>query len=743
MNYKKIRGNSWKFVDKFKFQLICACVFLCSELAAQPAIDNTWTYAGPTCQLDWELKNDHARMTQPGNNQTFWRGGLLPSFWVEDGKGQRLFLKTEAVGITETNNAVTTIRLHIPEWADGSLTIEKTGWGVLFSEMKIAWKKEIPRIIEMYWGATTVDVKQQSMLADEQRPFTPNWDASGYCVPGAKEGPAQSFFRNWDFGHSHIALGTFGPSLGAPYGAAFPRPALFFAMGNDNGWISFGVGELPDAALTLKLQSGLGAMRYNYREDLWGPSESKEKTWNNPLKITFGKTAYEAFAQYFSSFPIKQGVPSVKHQKASWNTWGNWKERKYDIRPIVDFGLKVGAEVFVVDDPWASSKGSTDYNKKLFPHFEDDLKYIKDKGLGCGFWETLGWIEDTLACGLTKQDLICDKNGNPCLTSWNFNPLSRGLFFVDISSERARTYLKERTIREMQFFRPQVIKLDFGYGTPGPQMGVPKNPELRGERHAFELMKLISRAAKSVDPDVTILYYGISPIYQELVDIISLDDQGDLWYAIKEGHDQWSIWASLLSNSKVAITGSSSYEWDKDDEVILNSFILGSPNAVLGTQMHDGSPVPDRYLNRRLAINKWYRRTIQWEPEWINSHLGDLTYPQQLNCWGRVENKKLTALVLRGKKPDASEIVQSYEWDGRWAIISQDNQSINESSKIAIVPFDAGKIALKTASKPRKALAIGLKGESPANNWTWEQGVLVITINEEQLNHTAGYQIEF
>jgi hypothetical protein len=321
--------------------------------------------------------------------------------------------------------------------------------------------------------------------------------------------------------------------------------------------------------------------------------------------------------------------------------------------------------------------------------------------------------------------------------------LGGGFYFVDISSERARAYVKERTITQMKFFNPQVIKLDFGYGIPGPQMGVPKNPAMRGERHAFEFIKLVSQAAKSINPDVTILYYGINPLYHEHIDIVSLDDQGDLWYAIKEGHDQWSIWASLLSNRKIAITGSSCYDWHKDDEVILNSLVLGSSNALLSTELSDGSPVPEKYLNRRLAANKWFRRTTLWEPAWINSHLGDLSEPQRLNCWGRVEDNKLTVIVLRGKKTPGYEALNPYEWSGRWALISQDDRAITESSKIAIIPFDAGEITIQTASKPKNVSVLGLTGESAARNWTWNQGGLTIQIDEIQLNNTAGYLVEF
>ena len=712
-----------------------------STVSAGSDSGTLWSYTYQNYRLEWNLNADQARMFRIAEGQTIWSGGLLPAFWVEDEKGMCRYLKAETVSLTVIDSKKSRLDLRIPAWAEGSLTIEKNEWGILFSELKIIWTKEIPSIIEMYWGTQSVPAERASMVVDE-RPFTPDWSAAGYCVPGAKEGTVQSFFRFWDFGHSNIALGSFGPSLGAPYGAAFPRPTLFFAMGSDDGWVNFGAGDIPDAAMSLKLQSSLAAIRYSYREDLWGASKDQQKVWNNPLKITFGQSSFDAFKKYYSSFAVKKGTPSTKHQAASWNTWGNWKDRKYAIRPMVDFAKKLGAEAFVLDDPWAETKGSINHNKKLFPDFENDIKYIKENGMDCGFWETVGWVGDPASCGLTNDDIILDKNGIPCQTSWNSNPLSSGHFFIDLSSEKSREYVKKRTIEEMTFFKPEVIKLDYGYGIPGPQMGVPRNPALRGERHSYEFIKLISEAAKSVNPDVTILYYGISPLFSEYIDIVSLDDQGDMWYAIKEGHDQWSIWASLLSDRKLAITGSSSYDWDTDDEVILNSLILGSANAVLGTTMPDGSPVPDKYLNRRLAANKWFRRSILWEPLWLNSHIGDLQKAPVLKCWGRLEYGNLTALVLRGKKEQGYEVLNPYEWSGRWAILSQDDKSIGESSKIAVIPFDEGSLSMKLKSKPKKVLSVGVNTQQEKKDWTWNNGELKLAISGNDLINVAGFLIE-
>ena len=106
-----------------------------------------------------------------------------------------------------------------------------------------------------------------------------------------------------------------------------------------------------------------------------------------------------------------------------------------------------------------------------------------------------------------------------------------------------------------------------------------------------------------------------------------------------------------------------------------------------------------------------------------------------------MEGDNLTALVLRGKKEQGYDILENYEWTGRWAIISQDDKSICESSHIAIVPFDEGSISIKMKSKPKTVTAVGINSQQEKKGWTWNNGELKIHISENELNTTAGFLI--
>lgn len=680
---------------------------------------------------EWDPVKDLATLRKKENNRLIWQGSLLPAFWLQL-NDKPAYIKATASGVSGDS----LINLQIGDLGNGTIRVKKHKDRIDIEELRINWNSEPPAIIEMFLGtrSTASDTVNVPPLWD--RPFVTDWSSAAYCIPGAKEGPAQSYFRMWDFGQTTINLGNFGPSLATPYGAAYPRPTLFGAMGSPDGWISFGSGEIPDAALNIKVLSTRGCFQYIYREDLWGINPLKTRIWKNLLRITVDTTAYGAFAKYYASFPdnLSKKLPV----RSLFNTWGMWRRGVYPLQPIIDFAAKTGTEMLVMDDQWESGQGSGKVHTERFPRFNEDMQEARDKGMDIGFWETLAWVSDTTEWNLTSKDLIVDRSGRPIRTNWSFDPGSTSFYCLDISSPKAKKFLEDRTRRQMQELNPALLKLDFGYALPSPNQGVPRNPGIRGERYSYELIKTIADAARSVNPQVVIMNYGISPLWWPVTDLVSLDDQGDLWYATKQGHAEWSIWASLMSKSGVMTTGSSSYNWDDDKEVLLNTAIIGVPGASLPVENATSSNT-----NRRWALNKWFRRTLRWEPVWFNSETGNYDRPPALRCWGRKEDGKLTSLALR---PDNEEIPvpgapEEIAFTGRWALISQDGDDVYKTKKLAAIPFDKGSITLRT-SRPKSISRYNVSGQQPFTAWKWSDGKLTISISDKELEQTAGFLIQ-
>jgi hypothetical protein len=728
--------------------LIARSMLLTCLLTTALQAQNPWSYSDGKYTFAWDLKTDKASFETSGDHAQIWSGSLLPGFWIQTITNKRFIKATVDAARSTIKPDALDLALTLGSYGTGKLTLVAAPWGLRISQLSIRWSGKAPAIIEMYFGATPLTQEQLAWVSDPERPFAPDWAAFGFCVPGAKEGPAQSYFRSWDFGRADIALGSYGPSMGSPYGAAFPRPTLSASMGHNNGWITFGAGSIPDAAMTLYVRSARGSIQYLYREDLWGAPQERDRVWNEPLRITWGENAWASLRKYTASIPTTR-VLSPIHQRSVWNTWGNWRFKDYAIAPIAEMAQKVGAGMLVLDDPWEGSSGSGSYDQKKFPDFMGDIDRIHKLNMQHGIWETLAWLDDPYALGLTNQELILDRNGVPCKGSWNFDPFGANHYLLDISTDKARNFLIARTKRVMKELKPKLIKLDFGYGISNANVGVPRNLALRGERYSYELTKTIVDAAKSIDPEVTIMYYCISPLFQSLFDMVSLDDQGDLWYDHAEGHSQWSIWASLLSQHQVALNASSGYDWRTDDEIILNTAVLGSPGSVLGNKVNNG-PVTDQYINRRYAINAWFRKTISWEPAWFNTDFGGMETPMQLNCWGRTEKingqDALVALALRPRNKEKlnGTLPASYQWTGRWALIAQDQHDISTSEKLAVIPFDAQtRISFPFKSKPEKVTKVSFRSSVPYTAWTWKDGVLTLTFEgkDASLESVAGFVI--
>lgn len=574
-------------------------------------------------------------------------------------------------------------------------------FGLEVTHLELRWLDHPHPIVALIWGAAELDDEQWRTVSDLSEPMWPGWRSDGYCVPSAKPAPCQSFFRRWDPGRAVWPLGSFGPSLGTPYAAAFPRPLYAAAMGSDDrgGWVVLGAGAIPDGAMTIELKASTAWMRWNLREDLWGAPEGLVRRWEAPLRLTCGATAYDAWQAYFDSFPRRTPSPaSTLH--STWNTWGNFMLGRFDLEQDLATARKLNAEHICIDDYWETfvSSGKTDYER--FPRFDQQVQEIRDAGLSIGFWQAVGWVAHPQRCGLSDEDLLVGKDGRPRRANWAMNPFESGehRYCLDPSSPGTIRFLRERTRQIIDTYRPALLKLDFAYGLPSPDVAAPRDPAWRGERMGHRLTQIIADQAREMDPDIVIEGFTIHPLWEGLINLVALDDQGDSAGKLNPSfevdcHRQWSVWASLCGPRGQAVNGSSGYAVEADPEAALNSLVLGGTGSIQPADGYDRGDAGALATRVRQAAHRWSRRTTTWRPAWFNSDIGRLGHEPQTRCWGRLEQTKsdtwvLTTLVLRpgGPEPVLPEYVQSY--NGRWALVGQDDHDLADSKRLIVIPAD-------------------------------------------------------
>jgi hypothetical protein len=705
----------------------------------------SWSVGSEGYIFEWNIEKDQAIVRAQHLKIPLWTGGLLPAFLLAAQDKTLNYLKTTVdLKSSSIDSSGGKLALLAGSFGRGELIFKVEDYGLDFTRFHLDWASEPLPIVSLYFGTAPLSDAEKLAAPTVDQSFWPNWDSSCFCIPGARGAPIQSVFRRWDLGGANLPLGSFGPSLGTPYAAAYPRPLYAAAMGNQDGWVCLGAGDVMDGALSLTLESSSACLHLLYREDLWGAPEPKRRVWQSPLRVAWARDPWRAYQKFFSSFNSLRVVQSAP-LKPQWNSWGDFKKNIYDLRALADWTAAMGAGILGLDDRWESFVGSGEPDRKRFPQFVDDVNYVKAQGLSLGFWQPAGWIDNPEKAGLSHQDLIVGVDGQPRRAGWDTNPRSRSHYCLDPSSPGAVQFLRRRTINLMEKYRPVLLKLDFGYGLPSPNAGVPREPSLRGERYSLRLLEIIAEAARSINQDVAIEYYSLHPLVRTIADVIALDDLGDAGNEEARGHSQWSVW-SALGGSKSNIMASSGYDWNADAEVVLNSAAIGVPGAVLSRTMEDGSPVPSRFLNRRMALNRWHRRTTDWSPLWLNSSPGGYLQDPLMRCFGRVEQiggeNRLTALVLREKDKQrlSKDALNGITWQGCWALIAQDDQDIYKSRRLACLPIDGRALQIPRSSRPDRVVAVSRSSEAAWPDWIWAGGKLNIQAGNS-LDQLLGFMI--
>ncbi|PZF84345.1 hypothetical protein [Jiangella anatolica] len=649
-----------------------------------------------------------------------WSGTLYPSLWAVLPDGSHTFLSAHG---TSVDGGRVTLSLGAAGSGEAEWTETESGLDLASLSLSLDLADGV-RIVDLWFGASPLAPEQRA-AAPADVPYWPDWRAGGVCVPSGRPAPAASFFRSWDLGQATVPLGAFGPAVGAPYAAAFPRPLYAAAFGDDRGWLLAGAGSVPDAALTLEARSANFGLRWSYREDLWG-APGGVRTWTAPLRLTWGDTAWDAYDRYFASFPRPDRTRSPRAALSVWNTWGDFRSGTHDLPGAARVARDLECEALVLDDQWETMVSSGVPHLGRFPDFAADLDAARADGLAVGFWQSVGWIDDPAAVGLTDDDLLRGADGRPRRANWAQDPRDPAQHWcLDPSSPRTRAFLAQRTEALVRDQRPAILKLDFGYGLPGPDVAVPADPALRGERLSQELHRIVAEAARRADPDVAILVYGLHPLHLALADVVAMDDMGDHGAAHEgAGHRHWSVWAALAGGVGVTVNGSSGYDWAQDDEVLLDTAVLGVPGAVLPSS----SDV--RALARRRALNRWHRRTASWRPLWLSSSVGSLAAEPDVRSWGRLEDGVLTALCLRDGAAPAG-----VEYTGRWAVVALDDVDLSApaAGRVAVVPIGAGTLRLPCA-RPPVAVSQWREGRAAAVDPSWADGVLDLTSTDPGLD---------
>lgn len=695
----------------------------------------------------WRTDQDRAVLERDG--RIAWQGSLLPSFEFADANGLISYTDAIAVNASMLSDSLYEVELAFGEFGRGSLQVIAEPWGIRFAGLEVAWHRPTA-IVALYFGTKRMTDRQRRAAPSLAKPYWPNWKAEGYCLPCAGTNPTRSYWRFFDMGDALLPLGSFGDAMGTSYAAAYPRPLYAAAMGGGDGWLSFGPGTIPDAALSMQVKSATACLQYSYREDLWGAPDLLQRSWSEPLRLAWGSNGFDAYDRLYRTFPVS-GPKSPDLAKSFVCTWGDFKEGQFDLRAITErVSRSAPADMIVLDEYWETCDSSGIPDENRFPEFDRDIAHMRAAGYDIAVWQSIGWIDEPDAFGLTDRDLLCGADGKPRLWRWSGDPIYGESYHycLDPSSERTRSFLTERTRTVVDRLNPVALKLDFGYGLPGPDVAAPRRPALRGERLCAELLKLITDAAKEAKPDIAIIYYGLHPLLHDHYDVINIDDLGDAGDSAAYealGHNQRCMWSALAARHGMLINTSTGYYWETLEQILLNTAVVGTNGLTLGATDRTGKAMTGSQRLRWLALDRWRRPGSGWSPLWLDADFGDVSREPVIRSWGRAESgpdgDRITALALRQASGDETAFPQlpGIRFTGEWALIAQGDEDIARCAKLACIPFAPGTLTVEGAFEAVMEIRHREEGETSRSSIADPSGQATVSINGNDLNEIVGF----
>lgn len=544
--------------------------------------------------------------------------------------------------------------------------------------------------------------------------------------------------------HSRLSVTTIlgsgamrGPGLTQQWGL----PAHYFCTFNtsdqwnaigakklQSGAACWGLAELPQGDFRLDIREIALSPVLNLRSDIWKHIKTPGTVkLGFSFLITFGAQYHEAIRNYYKILR-REKIISSKNASLSrkkkdvllspqYNTWG--VESSLAMKPeelteeiVKDIFAKfqrsgMKARTFVIDDKWEGHYGELKHDETRFPQFESLLENIRKQGFYIGLWAAFLRCQDPSALGLDESNLLQTPEGKPL---WLAHQTSRyGIF--DVTQPIVQKVLSERARQFIRRYRPDLIKFDFGYELPSLDVAAPADLNWAGERLLQKGLEVVVGAMKQENPDLVIMYYGLSPL---LIDYYDLHSPDDLVYCIGDYDLETNrriFFSSLCGELGMPTYSSSGYDWESALDIWFDSTpsgTLGSLHCFDGDENGNGpkEEIIAKFnglsaILRKQAVFHTYPIEVKWQ--------GGLRAGFSPS-WERIEDDKTVLIALRTHRFDGKPAIKNYkdilDTNIMLVVASMTESGIAEAHRLGIVPFGDGICAIKHITLQQTATII-------------------------------------
>lgn len=569
-----------------------------------------------------------------------------------------------------------------------------------------------------------------------------NWNLSSWLGRGAPQGTKLT--QQWGL-PAHYFCGFPGRGVADSPGPASSEPLGAFCCG---------LAELPAGDLFFTQEHGHGSLALELRSDLWGHLRGPGRfTLGATLLWTFGPNFYEAIRRYYGSLinanVIKRKANSARKNAAAlapqWCTWGEQTARHKEGGRLDEATLTamydelkasgLQAAMFSIDDKWEGAYGSLEHDAKRFPHFEQFLARLRADGHRLGMWAAFMRCEDPASLGLTTDDMLHRTSGEPYKAG--------KYYLLDFTRRAVAAVLHDRAVQFVRRYQPDLVKFDFGYEIPALDKVAPHDMNWAGERMLWKGLEVVTKAMREENPDIVVMYYELSPLFTEHLDLHSPDD---LFLAAGEYDleaNRRFFFSSLCGEFGMPTYGSSGYEWISGPSIWFDSVAVGTLGTLAsfyGSARPGDGATPER-VAKYNGLTHLVRSANQFSVTPLDANFDAPTRGAHASSWARMENDEVVLLALRKQRLDGSEGSGTYgdltSTTASVVAASRTERGISRASKLGIVPYGDGQFTLHLESAQTGHAEIiehCLHGKSARSRVAIREGTLTLPLRERGEN---------
>jgi hypothetical protein len=261
-------------------------------------------------------------------------------------------------------------------------------------------------------------------------------------------------------------------------------------------------------------------------------------------------------------------------------------------------------------------------------------------------------------------------------------------------------------------YKPDLVKFDFGYEIPALDTVAPSDMSWAGERLLWKGLDVVASALREENPDIVVMYYELSPLFTEHLDLHSPDDLFMAQGEFDLEANRRFFFSSLCGEFGMPTYGSSGYDWITVPSIWFDSVVVGTLGCLAsfyGSTAPGDGPTPAR-IAKYNGLTHLVRASNQFSIVPLDADYEAPTRGAHASSWARLEDGEVVLVALRTQRLDGSAGAGKFRdlvaTNAAVVVASRSHDGIARATQLGVVPYGDGELTLNREAGTASAQAI-------------------------------------